>query len=145
VEPRRRTRFGRAQATLTASDTINIAIANPELAPYGVAAKQTLERLGLWETVQPKIVFGQNIGQAHALVDTGAAQMGFVALSAVVGPEGNAKGSRWDVPQEYFDPIQQDAVLLSHGGSNAAAIAFLDFLKGDEAGKIVASFGYDSD
>lgn len=136
---------GDPKAALTASDVTGIAIANPELAPYGVAARQALERLGLWDALEEKIVFGQNVGQTHALVDTGAAQLGFVALSAVLGPEGNDRGSNWEVPQEYFDPIRQDAVLLRHGSSNPAAVAFLDFLQGEEARKIASSFGYDAD
>lgn len=130
------------KAALTAADTLHIAIANPDLAPYGVAAREALTAMGLWETIQPKIVMGENIGQTFSMVDSGAAQMGFVATSAVEAPGKEPKGSRYDVPQELFKPIRQDAVLLKAGEGNAAAIAFLDYLKGDKAKGIIATFGY---
>lgn len=115
-----------------------VAIAHPDLAPYGVAARDTLQSLGLWDTLQPRIVMGQNIGQTHSMVATGAAEVGFVALSAVI----EAGGSRWDVPQDLFTPIRQDAVLLGHGAENAAARAFLDFLRTPEAVAVIDGFGY---
>jgi molybdate transport system substrate-binding protein len=130
------------KAALTAADTLHVAIANPDLAPYGVAAREALTAMGLWETIQPKIVMGENIGQTFSMVDSGAAQMGFVATSAVQAPGKEPKGSRYDVAQELFKPIRQDAVLLKAGEGNAAAIAFLDYLKGDKAKGIIASFGY---
>lgn len=120
----------------------HLAIANPDLAPYGVAARQALQNLGLWEALQPKVVMGQNIGQTHSMVATGAAEIGFVALSAVLSPHRPDTGSRWDVPQDLFDPIRQDAVLLDHGAENAAARAFLDFLRSPEAGAVITAFGY---
>ena len=130
------------KAALTAADTLHVAIANPDLAPYGVAAREALTALGLWDTIQPKIVMGENIGQTFSMVESGAAQMGFVATSAVEAPGKAPKGSRYDVPQELFKPIKQDAVLLKAGEGNAAAIAFLEYLKGDKAKAIIASFGY---
>jgi molybdate transport system substrate-binding protein len=130
------------KAALTAAETLHVAIANPDLAPYGVAAREALTALGLWDTIQPKIVMGENIGQTFSMVDSGAAQMGFVATSAVQAPGKEPKGSRYDVPQELFEPIKQDAVLLKAGEANAAARAFLDYLKGDKAKVLIASFGY---
>jgi molybdate transport system substrate-binding protein len=129
-------------AALKASDVRHIAIANPDLAPYGVAARETLQSLGQWDLLKPKIVMGQNIGQTHSMVATGNAQLGFVALSAVLGPREGAKGSRWDVPQSHFTPIRQDAVLLNAGARNAAAIAFLAFLRTPEARAIIDRYGY---
>ena len=122
-----------------------VAIANPDLAPYGVAARETLQALGLWDSLQPKIVMGQNIGQTHALVAAGAAELGFVALSAVSGPNLPMEGSRWDVPQDLHAPIRQDAVLLTHGADNIAARAFLDFLRTPRAAEMIARFGYGTD
>src|SRR6056297_3889884 len=119
-----------------------VAIANPDLAPYGVAARETLQSLGLWETLQPKIVMGQNIGQTHSMVATGAAEVGFVALSALLGSRSGNSGSRWVVPQDLFEPIRQDAVLLDHGAENEAARAFLDFLRTPEATEVIGRFGY---
>lgn len=119
-----------------------VALANPDLAPYGVAARETLKSLGLWDILQPKIAMGQNVGQTHSMVATGAAEIGFVALSAVMSPRATSQGSRWNVPQELFTPIRQDAVLLDHGADNAAARAFLDFLRTDEAAAVIEAFGY---
>lgn len=130
------------KAALTDPGLRFIAIANPDLAPYGVAARETLQAMGIWDDVAPRIVMGQNIGQTHALVDTGAAEVGFVALSAISGPEGVAKGSHWRVPQEMFQPIRQDAVLLLAGQDNPAAVAFLAFLRSAPAIEVMAAYGY---
>ena len=76
------------------------------------------------------------------MVASGAAEIGFVALSAVLSPRTENKGSRWDVPQDLYAPIRQDAVLLNPGADNAAAKGFLDFLRSPEAAKVIARFGY---
>lgn len=128
--------------TLKAGSFQHLAIANPELAPYGVAARQTLQALGLWDSLQSRIVMGENIGQTHSMVATGNAELGFVALSAVQNPTKPSEGSFWIVPQDLFKPIRQDAILTNAGKDNAAARAFLDFLKSDEAHAIIDSFGY---
>lgn len=130
------------QTALKASDVRHIAIANPDLAPYGVAARETLQSLGLWDTLRSKIVMGQNIGQTHSMVATGNAQLGFIALSAVLSPREKSKGSRWDVPQNLFTPIRQDAVLLTAGAKNEAAIAFIKFLKTPNARVVIERYGY---
>ena len=125
--------------TLAAGDFRRLAIANPETAPYGQAAVETLQSLGLFETLRPKLVLGQNIGQAFQFVETGNAELGLVALGQVAQSEA---GSRWLVPQDHFEPIRQDAVLLRTGAGNPAAKAFLEFLKGDTAAAIIAAHGY---
>lgn len=116
-----------------------IAIANPTAAPYGVAAIETMKALRIYETLQPKIVQGNNIAQTFQFIDTGNAELGFVALSQVVDRK---EGSRWLVASNLYSPIKQDAVLLKKGASEPAAKAFLDFLKGPEAAAIEAKFGY---
>ena len=123
-------------------DFRKLAIANPELAPYGLAAQQALTALGLWEALRPKLVLGQNIGQTFQFVATGNAELGFVALSQVAGPNAPKSGSRWETPQSLYRPIAQDAVLLQRGAANPAARAFLDFLRGDRAREMIASYGY---
>lgn len=116
-----------------------LAIANPATAPYGGAAVETLKALGVYEAVQAKIVQGNNIAQAFQFVETGNAEVGFVALSQVAFVEG---GSRWIVPANLYAPIAQDAVLLKTGASNDTAVAFLTFLKGPDARKVIEKFGY---
>jgi molybdate transport system substrate-binding protein len=130
------------KAALASPETLHVAIANPDLAPYGVAASEALTAMELWDTLQPKIVMGENIGQTFSMVESGAAQMGFIATSAIEVPGSAPKGSRYDVPQSMFTPIRQDAVLLKAGESSEAAVAFLDYLKSDKAKAIIASFGY---
>jgi molybdate transport system substrate-binding protein len=130
------------RAALQQPDLRFVAIANPDLAPYGLAAREALHSLGLWEALQPKIVMGQNVGQTNSLVASGAAELGFVALSAVLSPRNEARGSRWDVPQALYQPIRQDAVLLNHGADNPAALAFLDYLRSPAAGQVIEAFGY---
>lgn len=129
-------------ATLRRGDFRNVALANPETAPYGAAAVEALRALGLEETLRPKIVQGENIGQTFQLVSTGNAELGFVALSQALDPKAGAKGGRWDVPADLYAPIRQDAILLDHGAGNPAARAFLDFLKGDAAHEVIAAAGY---
>ena len=92
-----------------------IAITNPVAAPYGAAAVETMKSLKLYDTLQPKFVEGANITQAFQFVDTGNAELGFVALSQLAG---NTGGSRWLVPQNLYKPIRQDAVLLKKGAGN---------------------------
>lgn len=125
--------------TLQAGEFQQIAIANPQTAPYGKAAIETMKALGVYEMLQPKIVQGQNIAQAYQFVETGNAEVGFVALGQVSQTDA---GSRWIVPQEHYEPIRQDAVLLAAGADNPAAEAFLDFLRGDEAAAIIEKYGY---
>jgi len=132
-------------AALTADDVLFIAIANPDLAPYGVAAQEALQSLGVWENISTRIVMGQNIGQTFSLVDTGAAQLGLIATSALQGPNLEPRGSRYDLPQDLFNPITQSAILLYPGAENTAAIAFLDYLQGDVATGIIGTFGYGTD
>jgi molybdate transport system substrate-binding protein len=120
----------------------HLAIANPDLAPYGVAARQALRHLGLWDAVAPRIVMGQDVGETYAMVATGNAQAGFVALSSVLGARGGVTGSRWDVPGSLHDPIRQDAILLARGADNAAAVAFLAFLRSASANSLIERYGY---
>jgi molybdate transport system substrate-binding protein len=133
---------GDGAATLRRGEFRRLAIANPALAPYGAAAKETLEKLGLWERFADRIVMGETIGQAHALVASGNAELGFVALSSVLSPRQETKGSRWDVPPRLHAPIRQDAVLLTRGAGNPAARGFLELLRSEKAKAVIESYGY---
>jgi molybdate transport system substrate-binding protein len=127
-------------AVLATGRFSKIAIADPKAAPYGVAAIETLKKRRVYTTLQPRIVQGSSITQAYQFVDTGAAELGFIALSQVVSVKG---GSRWIVPASDHAPIDQQAVLLKAGANSAAAKAFLAFLKGPEAKAIVRKYGYE--
>ena len=116
-----------------------VAIANPDLAPYGLAAVETLRALGLPTDLGGRVVTGENIGQAQTMVATGAADLGFVAAS---GLDADTGGAVWLVPGNLHSPLQQDAVILPRGATNAAALGFLDFLKSDAARIVIASAGY---
>jgi molybdate transport system substrate-binding protein len=120
----------------------HLAMANPKTAPYGRAALQTLQNLGVWDQLQPKVVQGENIGQTFQFVATRNAELGFVALSQVLDPKNKLKGSRWEVPTDLHDPIAQDLVLLKRGAGNLAAIALMDFIRGATARKIIKGYGY---
>jgi molybdate transport system substrate-binding protein len=117
-----------------------LSIADPTAAPYGLAAIQTLNKLGLYSTLEPKIVKGTSITQAYDFVRTGAAELGFVALSQVID---DPSGSRWLVPASDHAPIDQQAILLFTGAKNPAAAAFMSFLKGPEARAIIKRYGYE--
>ena len=117
-----------------------LAIADPATAPYGAAAVQTLQRLGVYAAVKPRVVIGSSITQAYQFVETGAAELGFVALSQVINVPG---GSRWVAPAADHAPINQQAILLDTGQANVAAKAFLTFLKGPQAVAIIKKYGYE--
>ena len=132
-------------AVLEANGFNKLSIANPKLAPYGEAAMETLDALGLKEAVEPKLVMGENIAQAFQFVDTGNADLGFVALSQVMQGGQITKGSGWVVPGDMHAPIRQDAVLLKRGADNPAVNALMTYLKGDKAHAIIHSFGYETE
>jgi molybdate transport system substrate-binding protein len=129
----------KGEETLTAASFAKLSICNPVAAPYGAAAIETMKSLKLLETLQPKLVEGATITQAYQFVETGNAELGFVALSQLTAAE---TGSRWLVPQELYSPIRQDAVLLKGGASNEAATGFIAFLRGPEARAIIEKYGY---
>ena len=120
----------------------HLAIANPAVAPYGAAAVQTLERMGLLAQLRPAFVQADNIAQAFQFVATGSAPLGFVALSQVWAEGRIREGSGWVVPEDLHAPIRQDAVLLKHGDRNPAAAALMAYLRGERAQAIIRSFGY---
>lgn len=126
---------------LKQGDFARLAIANPKLAPYGAAARETLQKLGVWSQVQPKLVMGENIAQTHQFVSTGNAELGFVALSQIQG-EDKPTGSYWQVPGSLYTPIRQDAVLLARGKHNEAAKQLLQYLRSEPAKALIESYGY---
>ena len=120
-----------------------LAIANPKTAPYGTAARATMNRLGVEQQLQPKIVQGENIAQTYQFIATENAELGFVALSQVIAANGKiAQGSAWIVPSKLHAPITQDAIVLIKGKDNPAATALMTFLRSAPAKLVIRSFGY---
>jgi molybdate transport system substrate-binding protein len=119
-----------------------LALANPKLAPYGVAAMETLSSMGLTEQLKSKFVQGENISQAYQFVETENAQIGFVAMSQVFFESKLLKGSAWIVPPQLHSPIQQDAILLLAGQKNSVAIELMRYLKTDKAKSVMSAYGY---
>ncbi len=126
---------------LARGDFEHLAIADPAIAPYGLAAVQSLRKLGLYDRLKPKIAQGSSIAQTFQFVQTGAAEVGFVALSQVIN---RPEGSRWIVPATLHSPIDQQAVLLKTGANNPAAKAFMAFLKSATARAIIRRYGYET-
>lgn len=123
------------------STTRRLAMANPDLAPYGAAADQVLTHLDH----APALALGENVGQAFAFVKTGNADLGFVALSQVLSLPEDQRGTYWLPPASMHAPIRQNAVLLTRGEDNPAGVAFINYLKSDAAGTIIADLGYERD
>jgi molybdate transport system substrate-binding protein len=119
-----------------------LAIANTATAPYGRAARQALEGLGLWAEAQPKLVTAEDIAQAAQFVETGNADAGFVALSAVLSPALRGRGRWAEVPASLYKPIVQGAIITAHGAGNPAAAAYIAFLRGDAARGALEAAGY---
>lgn len=129
-------------AVLSSDKFTKLSIANPKVAPYGAAAIEVLKAKGLADKLASKIVTGDSIAQAYQFVQSGNAEIGFVALSQVAVPGKPATGSVWRVPQSLYGEIRQDAVLLKAGQDNAAAKALLEYLKSPPAKAVIASYGY---
>ena len=121
-----------------------IAIANPKNAPYGAAAVEAMEKLGLAATLQPKLVTGESIGQTYNFIATGNAELGFVALAQVLDGGKLKSDSMWVVPAQYHTPIIQDAVILKRAASNPAAKAWMELLKAPQSKALIRSYGYEA-
>ena len=116
-----------------------LAIANPKIAPYGIAAKDALTSLSLWKEIQEKIIRGENIAQTFQFVDSGNAKLGFVSYSQLVNPNYPVEGSFWEVPQNLYRPIEQQAVLLKN---SELGKDFLAFLQTEKSLNIITKNGY---
>jgi molybdate transport system substrate-binding protein len=129
-------------AVLSKGNYNKIAYADPKLAPYGLAAQETLQKMNLWDKVQSKLVTGESITQTYQFAATGNADLAFVALSQVTKDGKVTEGSWWIVPADMYTPIKQSAVQLSAAKDPAAAKAFMTFLKSEKAVAIIRGFGY---
>jgi len=133
--------FDDGEAYIKSLSFSRAAMANPNTAPYGLAAQQVMEHIGVWGQARPKLVQGDNIAQTFQFAATGNVDVGFVAFSQVKAWK-NEPGSLWEIPDGYYQPIAQQAVLLKKGEGKLAARAFLDFLKTPEAHRVITGYGY---
>jgi len=131
----------RGMDALLDSTIQKIAIANPAHAPYGRAAVAALKKAGIYERVQPKLVYGENISQAAQFVQSGNAQAGIIALSLAISPP-MKDGKSWPVPTEMHPAIEQAAIVLKSAKNKDAARAFLKFVKGKEGRTTLGKFGF---
>jgi molybdate transport system substrate-binding protein len=130
------------RAALQSGDGGRIAIANPATAPYGAAAKSFLQRSGAWESLQGRLVVGENIAQTLQFAASGNAQLGFVAASQLQAPSLPAASCTWPVPDTMHDPIEQQAILLQRGATSDGAKSFLAFLRSSAGRAIIRQHGY---
>jgi molybdate transport system substrate-binding protein len=119
-----------------------IAIGNPQHAPYGRAAVAALRHAGLYDQVADRLVLGENISQAAQFVESGNAQVGFVALAHAAAPAMRGKGKYWEVPAEFYPPLAQGVVVLSHSQHKKEATEFLDYIKTKDVGELLRKYGF---
>jgi molybdate transport system substrate-binding protein len=121
-----------------------LALANPKFAVYGAAGEEVLKKMGVLDAVQSKIVNAENLTQAYQFVATGNADLGFVALSQVIGADGKiAAGSAWIVPPELYPPLKQDVILLAPGKDKAPALTLVNYFRTEKARSIIRANGYE--
>lgn len=130
-------------AVLKGGNFNKIAIANPKLAPYGAAAVETMDKLGLAAALTPKLVTGESIGQTYNFIATGNAELGFVALAQVLDGGKLKSGSMWVVPAKHHAPIIQDAVILKRAAANPAAKAWMALMRSPNTQDFIRSYGYE--
>lgn len=139
-------KVGRVDAqgqVLKAPDLGKVAYAAPKVAPYGAAAVEVMDKMGLSAALTPRLVQGESISQAFSFVYTGNADVGFVAQSQVLEGGRLKSGSMWVVPQNLYSPIHQDAVVLKRGAGNEAVKALVKLLKSPNIKELIRSYGYE--
>jgi molybdate transport system substrate-binding protein len=119
----------------------NIAIANPEHAPYGRAAVAALKKAGIYERLKTKLVFGENISQAAQFVQSGNAQAGILAYSLTIADD-MSHGKRWEIPTDLYPPIEQSAVVLKSARAKSAAEDFVEFATRGPGRALLAKYGF---
>jgi len=124
------------------SSARRIAIANPEHAPYGKAAVAAMQKLGVYDTVKGKLVYGENIAQAAQFVESGAADIGIIALSLALAPALKAKGNYWEVPLDAYPRLEQGGVILSWARNPRQTKEFKDFVLSEAGKQILRRYGF---
>ena len=119
-----------------------IAIANPKHAPYGVAAVAALKSLKVYEQAEPKLVYGENIVQTAQFVQSGAADIGIIALSLAIAPPMHDAGRYWEIPIDAYPKMEQGGIILNWTKDAAAARAFRDFVLGEHGREVLKRYGF---
>jgi molybdate transport system substrate-binding protein len=119
-----------------------IAIANPQYAPYGRAAVAAMKHVELYDQVSDRLVMGENVSQAAQLVESGKAQVGFVALAHVTSPAMQGKGRYWQIPAEAYPSLDQGLVIISRSRRKKQAAAFVEYIKSPESAKVLSRYGF---
>ena len=127
---------------LTQAGVEKVAIANPQHAPYGRAAEAAMRKLGVYEAVADRLVLGENISQTAQFVESGAADVGVIALSLALAPSMRAKGRYWSVPVDAYPRLEQGGVVLSWAQDRAAATSFIAYLNGSEGRSTLREYGF---
>jgi molybdate transport system substrate-binding protein len=129
-------------ADLTDPAIKRIAIANPKHAPYGKRAVEALKQSGLWDKVEPKLVYGENIAQTAQFVQTGNAQVGIIALALALSPELASKGGYWLIPDELHAPLEQGFIITKRAENNGLASKFAIYMESKAARAVMARYGF---
>lgn len=119
-----------------------ISIANPQHAPYGRAAVAALKHAGTYDRIADRLVLGENISQAAQFVESGSAQAGFVALAHAAAPAMRGKGKYWEVPADFYPPLAQGVVILSHSQHKKEAADFIEYFKTKEVSDLLQKYGF---
>jgi molybdate transport system substrate-binding protein len=131
-----------SMASLTDPKITRIAIANPKHAPYGKRAEEALRASGLWEKLEPKLVYGENIAHTAQFVQTGNAQVGIIALSLAVNNELANRGGYWLIPDNLHKPLEQGYIITKRAESNALAKRFADYMGSKPARAVMTKYGF---
>lgn len=129
-------------ASLTDPQIARIAIANPRHAPYGQRAEEALRAVGLWQQVEPKLVYGENIAHTAQFVQTGNAQVGIIALALAVSPELARQGGYWLIPEQLHQPLEQGFIITRRASGNALARRFADYIDSSAARAVLTRYGF---
>jgi molybdate transport system substrate-binding protein len=132
----------RGMKTLLDPSVKKIAIANPQHAPYGRAAVAALKHAGIYDQISDRLVLGENISQAAQFAESGNAQAGFVALAHAAAPAMQGKGKYWEVPADFYPPLAQGVVVLSHSQHKKEATQFVEYIKSKEVAELLRKYGF---
>lgn len=142
IPKRSKLNFQKGLEVLLEPEVKRLAIANPKHAPYGKAAEEALRYYGIWDKVQGKLIYGENISQTAQFVQAGAADAGIIALSLAISTRMEHEGSYWVIPTESYSRLEQAYIVLQRGKDKSSVRTFLEFVQGEDGKKILSNFGF---